>query len=92
MKKTFSSQAFLLRGTHARRLYHDHYKWRAMRWNGVDERLITGDASDWDRFRAWAETAPRTLRNPLHHWTHLELQTYFGIDDRLLNGSTARYI
>ena len=51
----------------------DHYKWRAMRTAGVPERNITGDASDWDKFAAWAATVPQTLRNPLYHWTHLEL-------------------
>ena len=56
----------------------DHYKWRAMRANGVPERLITGDAPDREKFRAWAATVPRTLRNPLYHWTHLELKRYFG--------------
>jgi len=56
----------------------DHYKWRAMRANGVDEKFITGDASDRDKFLKWAETVPDTLRNPLYHWTHLELQRYFG--------------
>jgi glucuronate isomerase len=70
----------------------DHYKWRAMRTCGVDERFITGDASDWDKFRMWAETVPKTLRNPLYHWTHLELARPFGIVDRLLNPSTARSI
>lgn len=69
----------------------DHYKWRAMRTNGVDERYITGDASDWEKFEKWAETVPYTLRNPLYHWTHLELHTAFGID-KLLNPSTAREI
>ena len=69
----------------------DHYKWRAMRTNGVDERYITGDASDWEKFEKWAETVPYTLRNPLYHWTHLELRTAFGID-KLLNPSTARDI
>ena len=69
----------------------DHYKWRAMRTNGVDERYITGDASDWEKFEKWAETVPYTLRNPLYHWTHLELRTAFGID-KLLNPSTAREI
>ena len=66
----------------------DHYKWRAMRADGVDERLITGDAEPYDRFLAWARTVPKTLRNPLYHWTHLELKRYFGIDD-LLNEATA---
>jgi glucuronate isomerase len=58
----------------------DHYKWRAMRANGIAERLVTGEASDWDRFEAWARTVPDTLRNPLHHWTHMELRRPFGID------------
>lgn len=61
----------------------DHYKWRAMRANGVDERLITGDASDGEKFAAWAATVPATLRNPLYHWTHLELKRAFGLDVRL---------
>ncbi|MDR2343776.1 MAG: glucuronate isomerase [Spirochaetaceae bacterium] len=61
----------------------DHYKWRAMRANGIDERLITGDAGPYDKFLAWAETTPRLLGNPLYHWTHLELQRYFGIDTPL---------
>lgn len=70
----------------------DHYKWRAMRTCGVDERFITGNATDWEKFEKWAETVPRTLRNPLYHWTHLELKRPFGITDRLLNPSTARGI
>ena len=61
----------------------DHYKWRAMRANGVPERFITGDASDREKFRKWAETVPYTVRNPLYHWTHLELKRYFGIDELL---------
>jgi len=69
----------------------DHYKWRAMRANGVDERYCTGDATDLDKFLKWAETVPRTLRNPLYHWTHLELQRYFGIHE-LLDPGTARDI
>ncbi len=73
-------------------LYGDHYKWRAMRTNGVDERFCTGNASDWEKFEAWANTVPKTLRNPLYHWTHLELARYFNITDRLLNGSTAKSI
>ncbi|TJZ62310.1 glucuronate isomerase [Sphingobacterium olei] len=72
-------------------LYGDHYKWRAMRTNGVDERYITGDASDFEKFQKWAETVPYTMRNPLYHWTHLELQRYFGINT-LLNGNTAKEI
>lgn len=70
----------------------DHYKWRAMRTCGVDERFITGNASDWEKFEKWAETVPKTLRNPLYHWTHLELKRPFGITDRLLNPQTARSI
>ena len=66
----------------------DHYKWRAMRTNGVDERYITGEADDREKFRKWAETVPYTLRNPLYHWTHLELQRYFGITE-LLNADAA---
>jgi glucuronate isomerase len=58
----------------------DHYKWRAMRAAGVDERFVTGEASDWDKFRTWAGTVPKTLRNPLYHWTHLELLRAFGMD------------
>ena len=69
----------------------DHYKWRAMRSNGVSEQFITGDAPDFDKFKAWADTVPYTLRNPLYHWTHLELQRYFGIRD-ILNGDTAKKI
>lgn len=69
----------------------DHYKWRALRANGVAERYITGDASDWEKFEKWAETIPYTLRNPLYHWTHLELKTCFGIDE-ILNPETAKEI
>jgi len=72
-------------------LYGDHYKWRAMRTHGLPERLCTGDASDWEKFQAWAETVPYTLRNPLYHWTHLELKRYFGIND-LLSPKTAKKI
>jgi glucuronate isomerase len=70
----------------------DHYKWRAMRTNGVPERAITGDASDWEKFQAWANTVPDTLRNPLYHWTHLELKFPFGVKDRRLGPDTAREI
>lgn len=70
----------------------DHYKWRAMRTCGVDERFITGNASDWEKFEKWAETVPRTIRNPLYHWSHLELKRPFGITDRLLGPRTARGI
>ncbi len=72
-------------------LYGDHYKWRAMRANGVDESYITGNKSDWEKFEKWAETVPYTLRNPLYHWTHLELQRYFDVHD-ILNADTARKI
>jgi len=73
-------------------LHGDHYKWRAMRANGVPERLCTGNASDWEKFAAWAQTVPKTLRNPLYHWTHLELKRPLGISDRLLGPETARGI
>jgi glucuronate isomerase len=66
----------------------DHYKWRAMRINGVDERYITGDADDMEKFMKWAETLPACIGNPLYHWTHLELKRYFGID-LLLSPGTA---
>ncbi len=70
----------------------DHYKWRAMRTNGVDEKYCTGkDTSDWEKFQKWAETVPYTFRNPLYHWTHLELKTAFGIN-KLLSPKTAREI
>ncbi len=72
-------------------LYGDHYKWRALRTNGVDERLCTGDGSDWEKFEAWAATVPYCMRNPLYHWTHLELKGYFGITD-LLSPKTAKAI
>ncbi|HEY0790431.1 MAG TPA: glucuronate isomerase [Chthoniobacterales bacterium] len=68
----------------------DHYKWRAMRANGVPERFITGDASDYDKFLAFARTVPVTIRNPLYHWTHLELRRYFGITELLHEGSAPR--
>jgi len=70
----------------------DHYKWRAMRTAGVNEECCTGAASDWEKFRAWAETVPKTLRNPLYHWTHLELAFPFGIQGQLLDGQTAESI
>jgi glucuronate isomerase len=66
----------------------DHYKWRLLRANGVDEALITGSAPPREKFQAWAETVPYTLRNPIHHWTHLELRRYFGIK-KLLGPDTA---
>ncbi|MEO6454892.1 MAG: glucuronate isomerase [Ginsengibacter sp.] len=69
----------------------DHYKWRVMRTNGVDESYCTGHKSDYQKFEKWAETVPYTLRNPLYHWTHLELQRYFEIDD-ILNKNSAKKI
>ena len=68
----------------------DHYKWRAMRTSGVDERYCTGDADPFEKFLAWAKTVPHCLRNPLYHWTHLELQRYFGITDLLDEKTAAR--
>jgi glucuronate isomerase len=70
----------------------DHYKWRAMRAGGIEERYCTGNASDWEKFQQWAELVPQTLRNPLYHWTHLELKRPFGISDRLLGPQTAKGI
>lgn len=67
----------------------DHYKWRAMRTNGVEEKYCTGDVSDREKFQKFAETMPRLLRNPIYHWSHLELARYFGIDDVLLSEKTA---
>jgi glucuronate isomerase len=72
-------------------LYGDHYKWRAMRTNGIDEKYITGNASDEEKFLKWAETVPYTLRNPLYHWTHLELQRYFDVHE-VLNADSAERI
>src|SRR5215204_201054 len=72
-------------------LYGDHYKWRAMRTNGIEETYCTGNGSDYEKFEQWAATVPYTMRNPLYHWTHLELQRYFGID-KLLNKESAREI
>ncbi len=69
----------------------DHYKWRQMRWMGFDEALITGDADPFDKFMAWAETMENLIGNPLYHWTHLELQRYFGIYD-VLSRKSARKI
>ncbi|MCK9325728.1 MAG: glucuronate isomerase, partial [Bacteroidales bacterium] len=69
----------------------DHYKWRAMRANGIEEQFITGDSPDEEKFDKWAETVPYTIRNPLFHWTHLELRRYFGIE-ALLAPTTSREI
>jgi glucuronate isomerase len=73
-------------------LYGDHYKWRAMRANGVPEYYITGDADDFEKFERWAQTVPCCLRNPLYHWMHLELKNPFGIKDKLLGPDTAKEI
>jgi glucuronate isomerase len=72
-------------------LDNDHYKWRALRANGVAEEYVTGNASDYEKFEKWAQTVPFTLCNPLYHWTHLELKRYFGIE-KLLNSESAREI
>jgi len=72
-------------------LYGDHYKWRAMRTNGIHESYCTGNKSDWEKFEQWAATVPYTVRNPLYHWTHLELQRYYNIDT-ILTPSTAKDI
>ncbi|HVZ96255.1 MAG TPA: glucuronate isomerase [Chitinophagaceae bacterium] len=72
-------------------LYGDHYKWRALRTNGVDESFVTGTKNDFEKFQKWGETVPYTLRNPLYHWTHLELQRYFDVHE-LLNGESAKKI
>jgi len=69
----------------------DHYKWRQMRSNGVDEKYITGDATDREKFQKWAETLPKLIGNPLYHWSHLELQRYFGYTGHL-NGETAEEV
>ena len=79
------------RNLHEIWLEGDHYKWRAMRANGQPERFCTGDASPYDKFMVWAQTVPVTLRNPLYHWTHLELQRYFGISE-LLDRNSAPHI
>jgi glucuronate isomerase len=70
----------------------DHYKWRLMRTYGLDEKYITGEAPDWEKFEKWAEVVPHILRNPMYHWVHLELKRPFGISDRLLNSETAKGI
>ena len=70
----------------------DHYKWRAMRAGGVPEKYITGSASDYEKFERWAQTVPCCLRNPLYHWTHLELKNPFGVKDKLLGPNTAKGI
>jgi len=72
-------------------LFGDHYKWRALRTNGINEKYCTGNATDYEKFEKWAATVPYTMRNPLYHWTHLELQRYFGIDT-ILNAGSAKAI
>jgi glucuronate isomerase len=72
-------------------LYGDHYKWRAMRTSGVDEAYCTGNKTDYEKFEKWAATVPYTMRNPLYHWTHLELKRYFGINE-LLDPTTAKSV
>ena len=73
-------------------LYGDHYKWRLMRAYGINEQYITGNKSDFEKFKAWAETVPYTIRNPIYHWSHLELKNYFRINDRVLNPNSAEFI
>ncbi|MHC4158978.1 MAG: glucuronate isomerase [Planctomycetota bacterium] len=73
-------------------LYGDHYKWCAMRTNGIAEKYITGEVSDYEKFEKWAQTVPYTLCNPLYHWTHLELKNPFGIKGKLLSADTAKEI
>jgi len=80
------TQLWLVDGHHG-----DHYKWRSMRANGVPEEYITGNRSNWEKFQKWADTIPYTMRNPLYHWSHLELKRVFGID-KLLSPETARDI
>lgn len=74
-------------------LYGDHYKWRAMRANGIEEKYVTGGqgVEDYDRFAAWARTVPYTIGNPLYHWSHLELRRLFGVEE-LINENNARVI
>lgn len=69
----------------------DHYKWRQMRSNGIEEKYITGEAPDREKFQKWAETLEKAIGNPLYHWSHLELQRYFGYDG-ILNGETAEEV
>ncbi|MCP4263072.1 MAG: glucuronate isomerase [Planctomycetes bacterium] len=73
-------------------LYGDHYKWRAMRANGIVEKYITGKADDYEKFERWAQTVPYCIRNPLYHWTHLELENPFGIKNKLLGPETSKEI
>ncbi|MBN2510911.1 MAG: glucuronate isomerase [Spirochaetales bacterium] len=70
----------------------DHYKWRVLRTNGVDEKYCTGDAGDWEKFLKWAQTIPYAIGNPVYHWTHMELKNPFGIKGKVFNGDTAKEI
>ena len=70
----------------------DHYKWRVLRTAGVDEKFITGTASDYEKYLTWAKVVPLTLGNPIYHWTHLELKRPFGIKNIILNEKTADQI
>lgn len=70
-------------------LGHDHYKWRVMRWAGIEENRITGPATDRQKFDAFAQAMPRLVMNPVHHWSHLELWRYFGLDGTILSPDTA---
>ncbi|MHA2938059.1 glucuronate isomerase [Vibrio sp. RC27] len=72
-------------------LGHDHYKWRAMRSNGIDESLITGDADEFDKFQSWCATVPQLIGNPLYAWTHMELRRYFGVDT-IINAQNSKAI
>lgn len=72
-------------------LQGDHYKWRALRANGIGEKYITGDAEDFEKFKVWAETVPYTMRNPLYHWTHLELRRYFSVSETF-SGKNAKSV
>ena len=72
-------------------LYEDHYKWRQMRSNGVEEKYITGDATDYEKFYKWAQTLEKAIGNPLYHWSHMELWRYIGYDG-ILNGHTAQEV
>src|SRR5690625_3359402 len=68
----------------------DHYKWRAMRALGVDESYITGGADSYEKFKVWAQSVPFTMRNPLYHWTHMELKTYFGVEELLIENNARK--
>lgn len=72
-------------------LSHDHYVWRAMRSNGIDEHYITGDASDYEKFQKWCETIPYLVGNPFYHWAHMELQRYFGVTDLICLKTVTRF-